>query len=195
MFYFGQVCLVSWRLPVPEWANLSQDLGNFLLLFYWIYYESLKLVLLFQCPWVSGLVFWWSWWVPSLSFHRSWVVWLLLLTSILSSSSAILSSTCSSLQELPYLCVFCLTKGTFYLHDSCLILFLRFFHIFVQLLFYILCCLLYFISLLYTVLCFILVFMEDFSEFIYLFLFLLMLFICSVLKFLEYILCLLVNCV
>jgi hypothetical protein len=34
MFYFGEVCLVSWRLPVPEWAKLSKDLGNFQLLFY-----------------------------------------------------------------------------------------------------------------------------------------------------------------
>jgi hypothetical protein len=23
-FYFGQVCLVSWRLPVPEWAIFSR---------------------------------------------------------------------------------------------------------------------------------------------------------------------------
>jgi hypothetical protein len=35
-FYFGQVCLVSWRLPVHEWTTLSQDLGNFPLLFCWI---------------------------------------------------------------------------------------------------------------------------------------------------------------
>jgi hypothetical protein len=28
-FYFGQVSLVSWKLPVPEWAKLSQDLGKF----------------------------------------------------------------------------------------------------------------------------------------------------------------------
>jgi hypothetical protein len=27
--YFGQVCLVFWRLPVPEWAQLSLDLGNY----------------------------------------------------------------------------------------------------------------------------------------------------------------------
>jgi hypothetical protein len=31
-FYFAQVCLVSCRLPVPEWTTLSRDLGNFLLL-------------------------------------------------------------------------------------------------------------------------------------------------------------------
>jgi hypothetical protein len=24
IFYFGQACLVSWRLPVPDWATLSQ---------------------------------------------------------------------------------------------------------------------------------------------------------------------------
>jgi hypothetical protein len=29
---FGHICLVPWRLPVPEWASLSQDLGNFLLI-------------------------------------------------------------------------------------------------------------------------------------------------------------------
>jgi hypothetical protein len=37
MFYFGQVCLVFWRLPVLEWAKLSQDCGNFL--FYRIYFH------------------------------------------------------------------------------------------------------------------------------------------------------------
>jgi hypothetical protein len=35
-FYFGQVCLVSWRLPVPERTKLSQDLGN--LCYYFIEY-------------------------------------------------------------------------------------------------------------------------------------------------------------
>jgi hypothetical protein len=38
--------------------------------------------------------------------------------------------------------LFCLTKGTFYFQDFCLILFTEVFHIFVQLIFYILCCLL-----------------------------------------------------
>jgi hypothetical protein len=27
-FYFGHVSLMSWRVPVPEWTTLSQDLGN-----------------------------------------------------------------------------------------------------------------------------------------------------------------------
>jgi hypothetical protein len=35
--------LVSWRLPAPEWAKLSQELGNFLLLLYSIYYKPLLL--------------------------------------------------------------------------------------------------------------------------------------------------------
>jgi hypothetical protein len=69
-------------------------------------------LLLLQCPWFSGLVFWWSWWVLAYSFHSSWVVWLIALQvfsliSILSSSSKIVSSTCSSLLKWPstVLCV------------------------------------------------------------------------------------------
>jgi hypothetical protein len=31
--YFGQLCLVSWRLPVTKWAKLSQVLENFLYYF------------------------------------------------------------------------------------------------------------------------------------------------------------------
>jgi hypothetical protein len=52
-----------------------------LLLFYWIYYELFLLepLLLLQCPWFSGLVLWWSWWVLVYSFHRSWVVLLTVL--------------------------------------------------------------------------------------------------------------------
>jgi hypothetical protein len=36
-------------------------------------------LLLLQCPWFSGLVFWWSQWVLTYCFHRSWVVWLIAL--------------------------------------------------------------------------------------------------------------------
>jgi hypothetical protein len=32
-FYFGQACLVSRRLPVPEWTTCSLDVANFMLLF------------------------------------------------------------------------------------------------------------------------------------------------------------------
>jgi hypothetical protein len=115
------------------------------------------------------------------------------LISILLLSSAVLSSTCSSLLKLPSSVFFVWLKGLFIYTTSVSFIFLRFFHIFVQLPFYILCCLLYFISLFYIVRCFTLVFIEVFSKFIYLYLFLLMLFICGVLKFLEYILYLLVN--
>jgi hypothetical protein len=69
-------------------------LGNFLLSFYWIYYESLLLgpLLLLQFPWFSDLVFWWSQWVLVYSFYSSWVNCLRFflffsLISILSSSS------------------------------------------------------------------------------------------------------------
>jgi hypothetical protein len=32
-FYFDQVCLVSRRLLIPEWAKLSSDSGKFMLFF------------------------------------------------------------------------------------------------------------------------------------------------------------------
>jgi hypothetical protein len=56
--------------------------------------------------WFSDLVFWWSNWALAYSFHSSGVVWLRVLLffswiSILSSSSYILSSTCSILLEWP----------------------------------------------------------------------------------------------
>jgi hypothetical protein len=45
--------------------------------FYWTYFVSLWLALLFhQCLLFSCLVFWWSHWILAYSFHRSWVVWL-----------------------------------------------------------------------------------------------------------------------
>jgi hypothetical protein len=117
------------------------------------------------------------------------------LTSILSSNSEILSSTCSSLLQWPSFFLFvCLIKGTFYLQDFCLILFSEVLHIFVQVFFYILCYHLYFIHLsFYSVLCFTLVFVEILSEFIYLFVCLLMFIIFGSLKFLEYILYILIN--
>jgi hypothetical protein len=75
-----------------------------------------------------------------------------------------------------------------------LILFSEVFHIFVQLLFYILCCHLSFMYLcFYSVLSFTLMFIEVLSELIYLFLCPFMLFIFGVLKFLECILYILVN--
>jgi hypothetical protein len=144
-FYFGPVCLVFWRLLVSEWAKLSQDLGNFMLLYYWIYYMSLWLapLLLLQCPWFSGLVFWWSHWVLAYYFHSSWVVWLRFLLffsliSILSLHSEILSSTCSSLLEWSSTVFFVWLKGLFISRISVWFFFLRFFHIFVQLLYFVL---------------------------------------------------------
>jgi hypothetical protein len=80
------------------------------------------------------------------------------------------------------------------LQDFCLILFSEVLHIFVQVFFYILCYHLYFIHLsFYSVLCFTLVFVEILSEFIYLFVCLLMFIIFGSLKFLEYILYILIN--
>jgi hypothetical protein len=62
------------------------------------------------------------------------------LISILSLSSEILSSTCSTLLEWLSTVVFCLAKVTFYFQDFYLILFSDVFHTFVKHLFYILCC-------------------------------------------------------
>jgi hypothetical protein len=103
---------------------------------------------------------------------------------------------------LPLVLVCCSGFPLCYLYDKRNFLFTEFlfdsffevFPIFIQLLFYILCCLLYFISLLSFIFpCFILVFVEFLSEFIYLFQCLLMFFIFGVLKFLECILYILVN--
>jgi hypothetical protein len=76
-------------------------LGNFLLLFCWIYYISLWLSCLLQCSWFSGLVFWWSHWVLVYSFHSSWDFCLRVLLFFLYYlfDFEILSSTCSSLLE------------------------------------------------------------------------------------------------
>jgi hypothetical protein len=65
--------LVSWRLLIPQWAYRSWDMGNFLLLLFWIYFVYLWLghFLLLQCLWFTGLVFWWS--VLVCLFHSSWV--------------------------------------------------------------------------------------------------------------------------
>jgi hypothetical protein len=71
-----------------------------------------------QCPWFSGLVFWWSRWVLAFSFHRSWVVWLIVLQffpviAISPSSSEILSSACFSLLEWPSI-LFCISVSFFW---------------------------------------------------------------------------------
>jgi hypothetical protein len=62
-------------------------------------------------------------------------------------SFEILSATCSSLLEWPSTVVFFLDYRDFYFQDFCLILSSEVFHIFVQLLLYILCCPLWCISL------------------------------------------------
>jgi hypothetical protein len=56
-------------------------LGNFLLLFCSIYCTFLLLapLLLLQCWCFSVLAFWWSQWVLTYFFHRSWVVWLIVI--------------------------------------------------------------------------------------------------------------------
>jgi hypothetical protein len=60
-------------------------------------------VRLLQCPWFSGLVFWWGLCFLIYSFLRTWVVWLIILQFFLylpfHSSSEILSSAYSSLLE------------------------------------------------------------------------------------------------
>jgi hypothetical protein len=87
------------------------------------------------------------------------------LVSILSLSPEILSSTCSYLLEWPSTVFFVRLKGLF-VSRICLITFSGVFHIFVQLLFHILCCLLYFIYLFFfLVSCFTLVFIDILSEF------------------------------
>jgi hypothetical protein len=122
---FGQFCLVSWRLPVPEWAKLSQDWGNFLLLFNWIGYISLWFApLLLQWPYLSSLVFWCACWVLAYSFHGCLVVWLRII--LFFHFYLILepwdSFTFSSLLEWPSTEFYSLTIGTFNFQDFCLIL-------------------------------------------------------------------------
>jgi hypothetical protein len=43
----------------------------------------LHVPLLLQCPWFSGLVFWWSQWILAYSFRKSWVVWVITLHFLL----------------------------------------------------------------------------------------------------------------
>jgi hypothetical protein len=52
-FCFGQVCLVSWRLLVPEWAKLSQDVGYFLLLFKFV----CRLLFKFVCRLTESIMY------------------------------------------------------------------------------------------------------------------------------------------
>jgi hypothetical protein len=56
-------------------------LGNFLLLFCWIYCISLWLapLHLLQWPWFTGLIFWWSHWVLASSFWSYWEFGLMVL--------------------------------------------------------------------------------------------------------------------
>jgi hypothetical protein len=113
-------------------------------------------LLLCQCPWFSGFVFWWSHWVQY-SFHSSWIV-------CLSFRLFFFNFYCifklwdsvfhlSSLLEWTST-VFCLTKGTFYFQKFCLILFSEIFHIIVKLFFYIFCCLLSFIYIFFSIVSF-----------------------------------------
>jgi hypothetical protein len=161
-FYFVQVCLMSWRLPITECANLSWGLGNFPLLFYWIYYISLWLTSLLPCPWSTQVTEFLH--IPFIAFELFKIFSLI---SILSLNFEILSSTWSSLVDWTSTLFFVWLKGLFISRISVWFFFSEVFHIFVKLLFYILCCLLYFIYFsFYSVLCFSLVFVEDLSEFI-----------------------------
>jgi hypothetical protein len=172
--YFGQVCLVSWWFPVPEWAILSPDLGNFLLLFCWIHCIFLWLMplLLPQCTWFSGLVCWWSLWFLVYSFHSSWVDWqrFLLcfsLISISSLSSEILSSTYSSLLEWLSAMLFIWLRGLFISRISAWFFFFwGFTYLCSTPLSYVVLSSLFHLSLFYSFLCFTLVFFEVLSEFI-----------------------------
>jgi hypothetical protein len=49
---FGQVGLLSWKLPVSEYAKFSQDFGNFLLLFSFLFF----IVLLFICAYKAWVI-------------------------------------------------------------------------------------------------------------------------------------------
>jgi hypothetical protein len=103
-------------------------LGNFLLLLYWLYYVSLWLapLLLLQCPWFSGLVFWWVSDFLHIPFTAlelfDWDFFCFSLIPILFQTPGILSSTCSSLLE-PV--VFVWLKGLFISRISIWFFFLR----------------------------------------------------------------------
>jgi hypothetical protein len=117
--------------------------GKFLLLLYWIYYISLWLVPFLLLKYSLFL---------SLSFDGP-LSSCIFLSQLLSCFFCFFCNFyfifklwdfvlhCSSLLEW-HSTVFCLSKGTFYFQDFCLILSSEVFHIFVQLLFYIFCCLL-----------------------------------------------------
>jgi hypothetical protein len=126
-------------------------------------------------------------------------IFLLQLLSLLPKSSSVFSLISTFLQALrSYLQLvlvswdglplyfFYLIKGTFYFQDFCLILFSEGFHIFVQLLLYILFSLFHVSLFFYSVLCFTLVFVNVLSEFIYLFLCLLKFFTYSVFILFEF---------
>jgi hypothetical protein len=107
-------------------------LGNVQLLFYWIYYISLWLAPIFlcQCQWFSGLVFWWSLWVPT--YHIPFIALEFFIKSFFFFniyfilSSEILSSTCSTLLEWPSTVFFVWLKGFFIYRISIWFFFLRF---------------------------------------------------------------------
>jgi hypothetical protein len=142
------------------------------------------------------LIFWWSCWIPAYFFYISWVVWLrqTTLISILSLSSEILSSTCSSLLEWPSTVFFVWLKGLFISKDFCLILFFLRFSVSLFSSSFIFCCLLYVIYLsFYNTLCFTLVFVV-LSVYLVVSV-LLKFFITDVLKFLECVLYFIFNCV
>jgi hypothetical protein len=48
MVYFGQVCLVSWRLPVPEWVNLFFGKFSVIILLNTLHIHLLAPLLLFN---------------------------------------------------------------------------------------------------------------------------------------------------
>jgi hypothetical protein len=102
--YHGEVLLWSSMFVVLEasstWMGESYlRFGKFsiiiLLNILWTF--RLALLLLLQCPWFPGLIFWWNHCVCEYSFHSSWVVWLKILLffsliSVLSLSSESMSS-------------------------------------------------------------------------------------------------------
>jgi hypothetical protein len=99
--------------------------------------------LLLQCSWFSGLVLLMSCLILSSSFHSSSDVTLRVLLffsliSIFSLSSEILSSACSSLGKS----VFFVWLKEIFISRNSVWFFSQIFYIIIQLLFYILCCLL-----------------------------------------------------
>jgi hypothetical protein len=150
-FNFSHVHFVSWRLPVPEWASLSRDLGKIsaIILLNVLHIFWLVPLLPLWCPWFTGLVFWW---------RSSSCVFLLQPLSLLAKNSSVFFNIYFVFE--PWNSVFHLFQSTgvtsniflfdlrhFLIPGILFDFFFWTFHMFVKLLFHILFNLLYFIYL------------------------------------------------